>query len=130
VAPPSGTFLGAVIELDLVGPTADRVGFTLQAPVTASGTEFPLLPRVGIPVGTVVPVQIDITPGNDIDFDFSAAGTSSFTSVPGGFNAYRFIDVNDVLPPIAGATIVAGRTTLGVTPDDISFTADSITINV
>ncbi|MBF0232681.1 MAG: SUMF1/EgtB/PvdO family nonheme iron enzyme [Desulfamplus sp.] len=77
-------------------------------------------------VGSVVEVSIHIQK-NTIDFDYSKAGSGSFSTA--NFNGYQisFIDSSFT---ITNVEIDDENTSLSLTPDRISFNSSSISVNV
>jgi hypothetical protein len=119
-------FLGSQIEREVFNPRSEPISSKTVATVN-NGFEFTRLPDSAINGSSLVDLDVDFTAEN-IFFDFTDAGTGTFNSST--FNGSVYSDVGDTLPPITNVTIDRSETTLGLSNSDVTFTEDSIEINV
>lgn len=138
----AATFSLVGTELKLDGllqatPTSPTSTFTatVSAIVSETAVEYPNVNDFGItntsvpgfpaPI-TTVPVAIDA--GADfLTIDFDNTSLSSF--VPAFQNTYIFTFADIVAPLITEAEIDTSVTTLGLTPDDITFSGNQLFVN-
>lgn len=112
---------------------------TATSPVTAEGTlvtatvsepaiEFPNLGATDFSGGLRV-VNVDVNAGDDfLSIDFDNAGLGTFASA--FFNGYEFTFDNGAFLSITDAVIDTMVTTLGLDDSDVSFSGNSLFVNV
>jgi hypothetical protein len=124
------------IQLQVFAPTLDN---PISTPITAvlsdDDIEFEnvdFFDLGGDPL-TVIDNNIDFKIGDgnkgNVSFKIDANETlSSFVS--GEFNGYVFTDIGDEIPPISNITIDESTNTLGLEPSDVTFSENTIEVNV
>ncbi len=121
-------FFGKTIEFD-IEVAGDNTQVGPPALVTVDDnvelTDFPGL--FGSATINIANLFFDISTTR-IEADFSQAGTGFFPAA--NFNGYIVRDVNDVLPDILNVTIDPTMNSLGLMPDDVTFDANTIRVNV
>jgi hypothetical protein len=129
-------FEGSEIQLQVFAPTRDEAGGEPLTSTVGDGVEFDNeLPPSDIPGDelSVVDVNVDISGGGagegSIFFEVDEDQTPG-SFVPGEFNGYVFTDISGELPAFENVTLNESATTLGIDSSDISFTEDTIEVNV
>lgn len=116
---------------DLESPVTEPLISTIRIP-----DEYTELSTLGLDTSDLAPVDVNI------DIDFGAAsvpgrisfevdeneGSGSFA--PGEFNGYVFTDVFDEIPAIENVTLSETANSLGLESSDITFTENTIEVNV
>jgi len=120
-------FLGKNVELIVEYPNTGSAIMTPAIATVGAGTEFSNLPPLAAPGYILADVDIDID-SHSVSIGFSSAALS-FPSAT--FNGWVISDIDQAIPPITSANLNPGLTSLlGITPDRVTFTEDSISINV
>ncbi len=129
-------FEGSEIQLQVFAPTRDEAAGEPLTSTVGDGVEFDNeLPPSDIPGDelSVVDVNIDISGGGagegSIFFEVDEEQTPG-NYVPGEFNGFVFTDISGELPAFENVTLNESATTLGLDSSDISFTEDTIEVNV
>jgi hypothetical protein len=130
---PDGNFTGREIQLQVFAPDRQTPQGT---PVTATideGVEFEGLPATEIDTSDDLFIA-------SVDIDFSDTGPGeggilfqpieSDSFVPGSFNGYVFTDISNQIPAIENVTIDPSTNSLGLEASDVTFTENSIDVNV
>ncbi|MEM9927933.1 MAG: SdrD B-like domain-containing protein, partial [Cyanobacteria bacterium P01_D01_bin.50] len=122
-------FEGKEIQLETFSPNRETPSSNKLVDTVGEGFEFTdLLGDQLLSGGNRVDIRIDFS-ANSILFDFSESSPYTRTS-SGTFNGYVFTDVSGTIPEISNVTIDETITNLGLDSSDITFTEDSIEVNV
>jgi hypothetical protein len=121
-------FFGKNIRLEVFSPTLDDPVSLPMDEVVSDRVEFNDLPENETNGANLIDVEVNVN-NTSILFDYSdSAPSKKFSS--GRFNGYVFSDKSNSLPAIKDVSINEAVTTLGITSEDISFTKNSIKLNV
>ena len=116
---------------DLESPVTEPLISTIRIP-----DEYTELSTLGLDTSNLAPVDVNIdidlgagsVPGR-ISFEVDEnEGSGSFA--PGEFNGYVFTDVFDEIPAIENVTLSETANSLGLESSDITFTENTIEVNV
>ena len=125
-------FEDAQIQLQVFSPDLET---PISEPATATvdeDVEFAALPSLALPGSSIVDVSIDIAGGiageGSILFEVNEETDGEFGS--GDFNGYILTDVSDEIPAIENVTIDESTNTLGLESSDITFSENTIEVNV
>ena len=124
---------GVEIQLQAFSPNLETPISEAVTATIGDGVEFGALPSIELPGETLVDVNIDITQeGEGIgSIFFEVDPNETFTSFASGeFNGYVFTDISEQIPAIENVTIDELTNTLGLDASDITFTENSIEVNV
>ena len=121
-------FEGKEIQLETFSPNKETPISNKLVVTVGEGFEFTDLDNQELSGANLVDTHIDFSV-NSILLDFSESTPSTrFGSAT--FNGYIFTDVSGAIPKISNVTIDETITTLGLDSSDITFTEDTIEVNV
>ena len=124
LVPQLPNFTGAEVELqifypDLQSPLTEPLTVTVSDEVEVISSDFN--------VGNLIEQSLDIR-SNSIVYEVgSSAGSGNASS--GSFNGYVLNDVFDILPDFTNVSIDEANNTMGLEPNDVTFTENTIYIN-
>lgn len=123
---------GLEIQLQAFSPLETPISEAVTATI-GEGFEFDALPSIELPGINLADVNIDISQEGEgigsIFFEVDPNQTSN-TFVSAEFNGYVFTDISDEIPAIENVTIDESTNTLGLEANDVTFTENTIEVNV
>lgn len=132
VALPLDSIEGAKIQLEIFSPNRENLISETATATVGDNVEFNVLPSLALPNAYLVSSNIDITGVSateaTIRYEINDRTDTSFNT--GDFNGYVLTDISDKIPPIENVTIDESENSLGLASSDVTFSENSIEMNV